>query len=228
MPGLRVHTPPREELTPFHQAVLDAAADAGYPFIRDLSSLDPEFGFAIGPVNIDPATKVRWNAAFAYLDPLRDLPNLRIVPDTLADKLDARRDASHRIGRRRTSGLIPYRRRQGDPRRGRVRLAADSAPLRDRRGGRAARAGNRAAAMTCRGSAATCRTTRRSGFTIRAGRRRSPRWRRSSPPAGCHGKRAPSGSLAPAAARDRTICTSTPSPRARSAARAGASTSRRR
>src|SRR5918996_3040872 len=49
---LRVHTPPREELTPFHQAVLDAAADAGYPFIGDLSSLDPEFGFAIGPVNI--------------------------------------------------------------------------------------------------------------------------------------------------------------------------------
>src|SRR3954471_24329428 len=84
---LRVHTPPREELTPFHQAVLDAAADAGYPFIGDLSSLDPEFGFAVGPVNIDPATKVRWNAAFAYLDPLRHLPNLRIVPDILADKL---------------------------------------------------------------------------------------------------------------------------------------------
>jgi choline dehydrogenase len=84
---LRVHTPPREELTPFHRAVLDAAVDAGYPFICDLSSLDPEFGFAIGPVNIDPITNVRWNAAFAYLDPVRNLPNLRIVPDTLVDKL---------------------------------------------------------------------------------------------------------------------------------------------
>ena len=84
---LRVHTPPREELTPFHRAVLDAATDAGYPFVRDLSSLAPEFGFAIGPVNIDPATKIRWNAAFAYLDPIRHLPNLRIVPDTLAHKL---------------------------------------------------------------------------------------------------------------------------------------------
>ena len=84
---LRVHTPPPEELTPFHRAVLNAAAEAGYPFICDLSSLDPEFGFAIGPVNIDPATKVRWNAAFAYLDPVRHLPNLRIVADTLADKL---------------------------------------------------------------------------------------------------------------------------------------------
>ena len=84
---LRVHIPPRQELTPFHQAVLDAAAGAGYPFIPDLCSLDPDFGFAIGPVNIDPATSVRWNAAFAYLDPIRHLPNLRIIPDTLVDKL---------------------------------------------------------------------------------------------------------------------------------------------
>jgi choline dehydrogenase len=84
---LRVHVPPREELTPYHQAVLDASAQAGYPSIPDLSSLDPEFGFAIGPVNIDPATKLRWNAAFAYLDPVRHLPNLRIAGDTLVDKL---------------------------------------------------------------------------------------------------------------------------------------------
>lgn len=84
---LRVYTPAREQLTPFHQAVLDAAAEAGYPCIPDLASLDPEFGFAIGPVNIDPVTNARWNAAFAYLDPVRDLPNLRIVPDTLVDRL---------------------------------------------------------------------------------------------------------------------------------------------
>jgi choline dehydrogenase len=84
---LRVHTPPLQALTPFHHAVLDAAPGAGYPFIPDLCSLDPEFGFAIGPVNIDPATSVRWNAAFAYLDPIRHLPNLHIVPDTLVDKL---------------------------------------------------------------------------------------------------------------------------------------------
>ena len=84
---LLVHIPPREELTPFHQAVLDAAVEAGYPFIDDLCSLDPEFGFAVGPVNIDPLTNVRWNAAFAYLDPVRHLRNLRIAPDTLADTL---------------------------------------------------------------------------------------------------------------------------------------------
>src|SRR3954453_4462631 len=54
---LRVHVPAREELTPFHQSVLDAADGAGYPFIPDLRSFDPEFGFAIGPVNIDPATR---------------------------------------------------------------------------------------------------------------------------------------------------------------------------
>jgi choline dehydrogenase len=84
---LRVHIPDREDLTPFHQAILDAADEAGYPFIPDLCSLDPEFGFAIGPVNIDPATRVRWNAAFAYLDPARELPNLRIAGDTLVDRV---------------------------------------------------------------------------------------------------------------------------------------------
>lgn len=84
---LRVHVPGRETLTPFHHAVLDAASQAGYPFIPDLSSLDPDYGFAIGPVNIDPASSVRWNAAFAYLDPIRDLPNLRIVGDALVDRL---------------------------------------------------------------------------------------------------------------------------------------------
>jgi choline dehydrogenase len=84
---LRVHVPARDELTPFHDAVLEAAAQAGYPFIPDLCSLDPEFGFAIGPVNIDPATRTRWNAAFAYLDPVRDLPNLRIAGGTIVDRL---------------------------------------------------------------------------------------------------------------------------------------------
>ena len=84
---LRVYIPAREDITPFHQCVLDAAAQAGYPFIPDLRSLEPEYGFAIGPVNIDPATHLRWNAAFAYLDPIRDLPNLRIVGDTLVDKV---------------------------------------------------------------------------------------------------------------------------------------------
>lgn len=84
---LRVHIPPREELTPFHQAVLDAAPGAGYPIIPDLCSLEPDYGFAVGPINIDPTTRVRWNAAFAYLDPLRDRPNLRIAGETFVDKV---------------------------------------------------------------------------------------------------------------------------------------------
>lgn len=84
---LQVFTPRRDEVTPFHQAVLDAAAEAGYPFIPDLCSLDPDSGFAIGPVNIEPETRIRWNAAFAYLDPIRHLPNLRIVGDTLVDRV---------------------------------------------------------------------------------------------------------------------------------------------
>jgi choline dehydrogenase len=67
--------------------VLKAAQEAGYPFIDDLSSLDPEFGFAIGPVNIEPESRTRWNSAFAYLDPLRNAPNLLIAGETLVDRL---------------------------------------------------------------------------------------------------------------------------------------------
>jgi choline dehydrogenase len=81
----RVFTPEKKELTPFHQAVLEAAPGAGYPFLPDLTDLDINHGLGIGPVNISDG--LRWNAAFAYLDPVRDAPNLTILSDTLVDRL---------------------------------------------------------------------------------------------------------------------------------------------
>jgi choline dehydrogenase len=57
------------ELTPWHRAFSKAAG-----------------GDAIlHPVNI--VDGVRWNAAFAYLDPARDRPNLAILADTLVDRV---------------------------------------------------------------------------------------------------------------------------------------------
>lgn len=84
---LRVHVPPADWVTPFHRYVIEAVQQAGYPIIPDLSSLDPEFGFSIHPVNIDPATRIRWHAAFAYLDDLRDDPNFTLAPDTIVDRV---------------------------------------------------------------------------------------------------------------------------------------------
>jgi choline dehydrogenase len=81
----RVFQPARHEITPWHQACLDAAPSAGYPFIPDLNSLDVDVGIAIGPLNV--ADGMRWNSAFAYLDPVRHQPNLYIVGDALVDRV---------------------------------------------------------------------------------------------------------------------------------------------
>jgi len=68
---LRVQPIPREELTPWHAAWADAAGPDAI----------------IHPANM--VGDVRWNAAFAYLDPARARSNLTILADTLADRVDA-------------------------------------------------------------------------------------------------------------------------------------------
>ncbi|MBA3416615.1 MAG: GMC family oxidoreductase, partial [Chloroflexia bacterium] len=89
----RVSTPGRAEITPWHRACLDAGPGAGLPIVAELNDWnqdvdrdpEPDLGIAIGPVNI--VGRLRWNVAFALLDPLRGHPNLRLAPDTLVDRL---------------------------------------------------------------------------------------------------------------------------------------------
>lgn len=58
-----------EELSPWHRAFAEPArAEA---IVHDVNEVDG----------------VRWNAAFAYLDPARDRPNLTILADTLVDRV---------------------------------------------------------------------------------------------------------------------------------------------
>src|SRR6266545_1517143 len=59
-----------DEISPWHRAFLEASGGDG--FVNPLN--------AVGPV--------RWNAAFAYLDPARERPNLTIFADTLADRTE--------------------------------------------------------------------------------------------------------------------------------------------
>jgi choline dehydrogenase len=82
---MRVHHPLDHEATPFQQACLDAASMIGIPRAKNLNDLDDPIGMALSPVNI--VNGQRWNSAFAYLDPLRDRPNLTIVGNHLADRL---------------------------------------------------------------------------------------------------------------------------------------------
>jgi choline dehydrogenase len=67
---LRVRRFGRDELSPWHRAFADAAGDDA--IVHDVN--------AVGTV--------RWNTAFAYLDPARGRPNLTILADTLAERID--------------------------------------------------------------------------------------------------------------------------------------------
>jgi len=73
------------DATPFHAAALQAAAATGIPIGGDLNDLDDPVRMALSPSNVPGGT--RWNAAFAYLDPVRHQGNLRIVGGMLVDRL---------------------------------------------------------------------------------------------------------------------------------------------
>jgi choline dehydrogenase-like flavoprotein len=66
---LALRTVQRDDLSPWHSAFADAAGDATIFHVVN----------ARGPV--------RWNAAFAYVDPARSRPNLTIVAETLVDRI---------------------------------------------------------------------------------------------------------------------------------------------
>ena len=83
---LRVRIPEPQAITPFQRTTMDAAADAGIPRVHDLNDLDENFGMAPSPANI--VNGVRWNTAFAYLDPVRERSNLTIVGDSPCDHLE--------------------------------------------------------------------------------------------------------------------------------------------
>ena len=74
------------ELTPPQRAFVDAGLAAGLPFADDLDVLDAAVGIGPMPVNVADGG-VRWNGAFAFLDPVRGRPNFRVAGDTLARRI---------------------------------------------------------------------------------------------------------------------------------------------
>ncbi len=80
-----MQTPPRSDLTPFQAAAHAALETMGIPRTDDLNDLDESQGVSPSPVNIDDG--VRFNTAFAYLDPVRGKPNLTIAGNAMADRL---------------------------------------------------------------------------------------------------------------------------------------------
>lgn len=88
---LRVKRISSTEVTPWQQACLDTAPKIGIPQVDDLNNLDEDIGMSTSPVNI--LDGVRWNTAFAYLDPVRGNAQLTIRGHMQADRfrLDSNR-----------------------------------------------------------------------------------------------------------------------------------------
>jgi choline dehydrogenase len=82
---LRVRRSRVEDLEPFMRAGLQAAAEIGLPILEDFD--DPAAVEGAAAINVNAVGDLRWNAAFAYLDPCRGRPNLTLVPDALVDRL---------------------------------------------------------------------------------------------------------------------------------------------
>lgn len=82
---MRVRDYDAAEITPFHEACLEAAERAGIPRSSNLNDLDEDVGIAPSPVNIWHGH--RWNSALAYLDTVRTQPNLEIEGGALIDRL---------------------------------------------------------------------------------------------------------------------------------------------
>lgn len=85
MERLRTRRYEPDEVTPFQAACMDAAEKVGIPKVEDFNDLGQDVGMAPVPVNIFEG--VRWNTAFAYLDPVRHRANLRVIGNALVDKL---------------------------------------------------------------------------------------------------------------------------------------------
>jgi choline dehydrogenase-like flavoprotein len=85
MRQLRVRPSRIADLEPFMSAGLDAAVEIGLPLLSDFD--DPESLEGAAPILVNAVGDVRWNAAFAYLDPARGRGNLTIIADALVDRL---------------------------------------------------------------------------------------------------------------------------------------------
>lgn len=74
------------ELTPPQRAFVDAGVAAGLPFADDLD--DIAAGEGIGPMPVNIRDGIRWNSAFAFLDPVRDRAHLQVAGDVAVTRID--------------------------------------------------------------------------------------------------------------------------------------------
>ncbi len=89
---MRVRAYEPREAGPFHVRCLDAARSAGWTIASDLCDLDANASFGLETVNV--VDGIRWNTAFAYLDPVRSHPGLSILDRCLVDRIEIGRSGA--------------------------------------------------------------------------------------------------------------------------------------
>ena len=75
----------QDELAIFQRWFTDTCLAAGFPSVDDMSAVEPAIG--IGPYHANIRDSMQYNAAFAFLDPVRDQQNLTILSGAHADRL---------------------------------------------------------------------------------------------------------------------------------------------
>jgi choline dehydrogenase len=83
--ALKVHGYGLDDTTPFQQAFFHAALQSGFPASKDIDDIDEGPGAALCPVN--KRGGIRWNAAFAFVDPVRARDNFSIVDHLEVDAI---------------------------------------------------------------------------------------------------------------------------------------------
>ncbi|MFM9181085.1 MAG: GMC family oxidoreductase [Phycisphaerales bacterium] len=102
----RINVPPESSVQPFQRAFLEACEEMGLPRTDDLLDPDGGAGASLSPVNV--VDGIRWNTAIAYLDPVRDLPNLRIVDQCLVDRVEVKDGKATRVLAKRNGVPVAF------------------------------------------------------------------------------------------------------------------------
>jgi choline dehydrogenase len=74
-----------EPLLEFYESLVEGCVSLGWPYLNDPNAFEAEVG--IGRTSWNIHQDVRWNAAFAYLDPVRQRPNLTVMAESMAKQI---------------------------------------------------------------------------------------------------------------------------------------------
>jgi choline dehydrogenase len=103
---LRTRPSEARDLEPWRSVFLEAALERGFPLVDDLNHESVVDGIGLVPVNA--AGAVRWNAAFAYLDPIRESKRLTLVDQALVDRVLFDQDRATAVVARTSGGEVAF------------------------------------------------------------------------------------------------------------------------